>query len=130
MKGAIRDEMKRRKKERYEEFKRGRHSYHEMLEYIHTRYQPDRPDARERAVEVSALDKKVINENELKRVPVELERRFMEILFVILEDGWQLPRGYQWIEVLEYLQAFSQHSQLLTQDNALKDCYTFFKRVS
>ena len=130
VKGAVRDEMKRRKKERFEDFKRARYSYHELLEYIHTRYQPERPDARERANPVSATDKKIITENDLKRVPVELERRFMEILYVILEDGWQLPRGYQWVEVLEYLQAFHQHSQLFLQDNALKDCFNFFQRVA
>ena len=130
VKSAMRDELKRRKRERCEEFRRARLSYHELLEFIHTRYQPERPDAKERAVTVSALDKKIIGEHELKRVPVDLERRFMEILHVILEDGWQLPRGYQWIEVLEFLQAFTQQSQLFAQDNALKDCCTFFRRVS
>ena len=130
VKGAMRDELKRRKRERWEEFRRARHSYHELLEFIHTRYRPERPDAKERATSVSAQEKKVIGEHELKRVPVDLERRFMEILFVLLEDGWQLPRGYQWIEVLEFLQAFNPQSQLFGQDNALKDCWHFFSRVA
>ena len=59
---------------------------------------------------MDAFDKKLIRENNLTRVPVELERRFMEILYLILADGWHLPEGKQWIEVLEFLEAFSLHS--------------------
>ena len=94
LKKAVHYELKKRKKQRYEEFKTGHASYHELLEYIHTRYQPERPDCKERAIIISPYDKKIIDENDLKRVPVELERRFMEILYFILEDGWYLPRGY------------------------------------
>lgn len=107
VKSAVRAEMKKKMKIRYERFKNGRISYQELLEYIHTRYQPERPDCKERSIEVDAFDKKLIRENSLTRVPVELERRFMEILYLILADGWHLPEGKQWIEVLEFLEAFS-----------------------
>ena len=130
VKSAVRAEMKKKMKIRYERFKNGRISYQELLEYIHTRYQPERPDCKERSIEVDAFDKKLIRENNLTRVPVELERRFMEILYLILADGWHLPEGKQWIEVLEFLEAFSLHSQLMSQDNALKDCYHFFLLAS
>ena len=85
--------MKKKMKMRYERFKNGRISYQELLEYIHTRYHPERLDCIERAVEVQPFDKKIIREQNLTRVPVELERRFMEILYLILEDGWHLPEG-------------------------------------
>ena len=64
------------------------------------------------------------------RLPVELERRFFEILLVILEDSWELPVGHQWIELLEFLRAFNWDSQLMFQDNELSDCFQFFNRAS
>ena len=30
----------------------------------------------------------------------------MEILYVIIEDSWELPIGNQWIELLDFLDAF------------------------
>ena len=93
VKSAVRQEMKKKMKTRYERFKNGRIVYQELLEFIHTRYSPDRADCKERSIVVQAYDKKLIRENNLTRVPVELERRFMEILYLILEDGWNLPEG-------------------------------------
>lgn len=82
----------------------------ELLEYIHTRYDPKRLDNPERATEVNALDYKIIKEHKLIRTPVELERRFLEILFVIISDSWEIPEGHQWIELLEFLKAFTVES--------------------
>ena len=65
-----------------------------MLEYIHTRYDPDRKDAPEKAIKLSAVEFKVIKENNLLRLPVELERRFLEIVGMIIEDSWELPSGF------------------------------------
>ena len=81
----------------------------ELLEYIHTRYDHRRLDAPERAVELTAIEKKLTsgeNGNRILRAPVELERRFLEILYVIIEDSWELPTEGQWIELLDFLQGF------------------------
>ena len=45
-------------------------------------------------------------------MPCELERRFMDILHVILSDAWELPTSQQWIEILVYLNAFDYSSQM------------------
>ena len=82
----------------------------ELLEFIHTRYDPKRQDNLDRATEVNALDYKIIKENKLIRTPVELERRFLEIVYVIISDSWEIPEGYQWIELLEFLNAFTVES--------------------
>ena len=65
----------------------------ELLEYMHSRYDPDRKDNPSKAIEVSAIDTKLMSDNNILRLPVELERRFLEILFVIIEDSWELPQG-------------------------------------
>lgn len=44
------------------------------------------------AVTYEAQQKK-IRETRLVRVPCELERKFMDILYVILEDKWEMPNG-------------------------------------
>jgi len=36
---------------------------------------------------------KKIRETRLVRVPCDLERKFMDILYVILEDKWEMPNG-------------------------------------
>mgnify|MGYP006923013835 FL=1 len=63
-------------------------------------------------------------------MPVEIERRFLEILYVIIVDSWELPAGKQWIEILSFLHAFEVESQLYEQDNPLKDCFKFFHKAS
>ena len=63
-------------------------------------------------------------------MPCELERRFMDILHVILSDAWELPTSQQWIEILVYLNAFDYSSQMCGQDNVLKDCFRFFLEAS
>ena len=86
------------------------HNYHELLEFIHTRYDPKRKDNEERTIKINAIDQKIINDNKMLRLPVELERRFLEILYVILVDTWELPVGQQWIELLHFLNAFTAES--------------------
>lgn len=54
----------------------------------------------------------------------------MEILYVIIMDSWELPVGKQWIELLNFLNAFDAESQLYEQDNPLKDCFKFFHKAS
>ena len=93
---------------------------------MHSRYDPKRLDNPSKAVEVNALDAKLISEFQILRLPVELERRFFEILYVIIEDNWELPTGTQWVELLEYLNAFNWDSQLIGKDNELQDCFKFF----
>ena len=65
----------------------------DLLEYVHSRYDPERKDNLSKAIEVNALDTKLMSDNHILRLPVELERRFLEILFVIIEDSWELPIG-------------------------------------
>lgn len=69
-------------------------------------------------------------EGKIVRVPCELERRFMDVLHVILSDAWELPSGKKWIQILDYLNAFDISSQMCSQDNPLRDCYHFFKKAS
>ena len=64
------------------------------------------------------------------RLPVELERRFLEILYVIIVDSWEIPVSHQWIELLNFLNAFTAESQLYELDNPLKDCFKFFHKAS
>ena len=73
---------------------------------------------------------KIIREEKILRLPVELERRFLEIVYVIIIDSWELPVGYQWIELLNFLRAFTADSQLYDEDNSLKDCFKFFTKAS
>ena len=51
-----------------------------------------------------------MTEYNILRIPVELEHRFLEVLQLIIVDSWELPLGYQWIELLEYLEAFTTQS--------------------
>ena len=41
-----------------------------------------------------------------------------------------IPRGSQWVDLIEFIGAFEQSSQLYSQDNELKDCYRFFSKVA
>ena len=110
VKNTMRDELKRRKHDTYVKQVESRHNYIELLEYVHSRYDPKRRDNPIKAVEVNAIDAKLISEHKVLRLPVELERRFFEILYVIIEDNWELPSGKQWVELLEYLNAFNADS--------------------
>ena len=94
VKRTVRQELKRRKHEKLHGHSHARQCYNDMLEYIHTRYDPDRKDAPEKAIKLSAVEFKVIKENNLLRLPVELERRFLEIVGMIIEDSWELPSGF------------------------------------
>lgn len=84
----------------------------ELLEFIHSRYDPNRKDDPSKALPISPFEKKVTQEKNLVRVPVMLERQFLEIMYIILEDGWQVPQGAQWLDILEYLRAFESESQM------------------
>lgn len=106
VKNTMRDELKRRQHETYIKQLEARHLYNELLEFIHSRYDPERKDNPSRRVEMNAVDAKIISENNILRLPVELERRFLEILYVIIEDNWELPVSFQWIELLQFLRAF------------------------
>ena len=55
-----------------------------------------------------------------------LERQFLEIMYIILEDGWQVPQGGQWLDILDYLNVFDPESQMCLEDNDLRDCFYFF----
>lgn len=110
VKRTVRQELKRRKQQKYSSHYDAHQNYHEILEYIHTRYEPTRKDKPERAIEINPFDQKIINEHKMLRLPVELERRFIEILYIIIVDSWELPLGSQWIDLLNFLNAFSQDS--------------------
>ena len=110
VKRTVRDELKKRKQSKYSSYTEAYNNYLELLEYIHTRYNPKREDAPERAIQLNAIDQKIIFENNMLRLPVELERRFLEILYVIIVDSWEIPVSYQWIELLNFLNAFTAES--------------------
>ena len=110
VKRTVREELKKRKQTKYLSYSEAFHNYNELLEFIHTRYDPKRKDNEERAIEINAIDQKIINDNKMLRLPMELERRFLEILYVILVDTWELPVGQQWIELLHFLNAFTHES--------------------
>lgn len=61
---------------------------------------------------------------------MELERKFLEVMQMMIVDNWNLPKSHQWIDLLNFIDAFSQDSQLYDNDNALKDCFRFFRKVS
>lgn len=63
-------------------------------------------------------------------MPCELERKFLDIVHLILVDSWEIPTSNQWISILQYLDAFSKDSQMCGCDNFLKDCFQFFLKVS
>ena len=128
----MRDELKRRKHEKQSDHAEARNNYYELLEFIHTRYDHKRADDPNRTINLSPHESKLMHGegDNLLRLPCELERRFLEILFVIIEDSWELPSGAQWIELLEFLKAFQSDSQLFVLDNPLNDCYKFFSKAS
>ena len=126
----MRDELKKRQHEQKLQVHVARHNYNELLEFIHTRYDPDRLDNPSRSVQAKTNKAKVAPENASLRLPVELERRFLEILLVIIDDSWELPHGCQWIELLAHLKAFEWSSQMMTQDNEFSDCFRFFHKAS
>ena len=69
-------------------------------------------------------------EGKVLRVPCELERKFLDILHLILLDAWDIPSPAQWISIMEFLNAFDYSSQMCGQDNILKDCYMFFFKAA
>jgi len=73
---------------------------------------------------------KIAGEGKLIRVPCELERKFLDILHLILTDKWEIPSGSQWISILNYLNAFEQSSQMRRLDNVFRDCYRFFLKAA
>ena len=91
VKRTVRDEFIRRKQQKYSTCYDAHQNYHELLEYIHSRYDPLRKDAPERAAEINPFDQKVISDHKMLRLPVELERRFLEILYMIIVDSWEIP---------------------------------------
>ena len=64
-------------------------------------------------------------ENCVKRLPCELERRFFDILYIIVKDWWYVPDTSQWIEIIKQIGGFEPDSELM-KDTALKDCFEFF----
>ena len=59
-------------------------------------------------------------------MPCELERRFFDVLYIIVKDWWYVPDGEYWVEILRQIGAFEPKSELM-RDTALRDCYEFFK---
>ena len=98
--------------------------YCQLLEYIHSRYQPQRPDNPSLRRITSIKENEAI-EVGVKRMPCELERRFFDVLYIIVKDWWYVPDGGQWVEILRQIGAFEPDSELI-RDTALKDCYEFF----
>ena len=90
----MRQELKRRKQEKFSYYHESRAIYKEMLEYLHTRYDPRRTDAPERAVKPTPFDQRLMTEYNILRIPVELEYRFLEMLKLLIVDSWELPLGY------------------------------------
>jgi len=64
-------------------------------------------------------------ENGVKRLPCELERRFFDILYIIVKDWWYVPDSSQWIEIIKQIGGFEPDSELM-KDTVLKDCFEFF----
>ena len=101
--------------------------YMELLEYIHTRYRPTRPDNPGRAVELSPHDANA--SHGIKRLPIEMERRFLDIVLVIIKDKWEVPEAEHWIQILDFIELFKSNSPLFAE-NPLNDCHRFFHLCS
>lgn len=99
--------------------------YKELLEYIHSRYCPRRPDNPTRQRKIS-LEENIALDSGVKRLPCELERRFFDILYIIVKDWWYVSDGNQWIDILRQIGAFEPESELM-RDNVLRDGYEFFR---
>jgi hypothetical protein len=104
-------------------------NYNELLEYIHTRYKPDRPDNPNRKHELDTYELLALD-NGCSRLPTELERRFMDILYLIVSDKMQVPVGGQWMKILDFLNAFDIQDSELILDNEVSDTYVFFSIVA
>lgn len=65
--------------------------YWELLEYIHTRYAPFRQDDPSKRQLVISAEQFQCMEEGVKRLPSELERRFFDILYLIVADWWRVP---------------------------------------
>ena len=74
--------------------------YWELLEYIHTRYNPMRQDDPSRKQDLNEAEFEAIVVNGMRRLPSELERRFFDILYLIAQDWWLVPDEKQWIDIM------------------------------
>jgi hypothetical protein len=74
--------------------------YSELCEFVHTRFEPLRTDCPERKKQVISQAEFDAMDRGVKRLPSELERRFMDILYLIASDWWLVPSGAQWVEIL------------------------------
>ena len=61
VKRTVREELKKRKQTKYLSYSEAFHNYQELLEYIHTRYDPKRKDNLERAIDTNAIDLRIIS---------------------------------------------------------------------
>ena len=103
--------------------------YQELLEYIHTRFSPLRPD--NPALAKSSMTTAELDAQHLgvKRVPSELERRFFDILYLIVADWWLVPSPEQWVEIMAQIGCFHPESEL-NQDTPLRDTLNFFTKAA
>ena len=62
-------------------------------------------------------------------MPSELERRFFDIMFLLVQDSWDVPSEQEWLEILYQIGAFDSQSELLS-DNCLGDTHEFFNEAS
>lgn len=125
VKNRVHFEMKKLKDKAEKMYAEARQVYVELLEFVNSRYNADRKDCPARSVKLTKFEKQQIVKLGLKRMPVELERRFMDILMLLLKDDWTIPEKAEWMDVLEFLDAFDVESPIFV-DSPLRDCYHFF----
>ena len=65
--------------------------YWELLEFIHTRYSPFRADDPSKKKLIITPEEFKCMDLGIKRLPTELERRFFDILYLIVADWWRVP---------------------------------------
>lgn len=96
--------------------------YWDLCEYVHTRYQPERldnPSLRQEIISMAEFD---LREQGVRRLPTELERRFLDVFYLIVMDWWKVEERMQWLEILKIVGCFLPKSELI-QDNVLRDSY-------
>ena len=103
--------------------------YMELCEFIHTRFHPQRPDNPQLRKSIITTEEIEAQKMGIKRVPSELERRFFDIVFLIVQDHWEVPGADEWLKIVEQIGAFAENSELVN-DNCLGDTHEFFKEAA
>ena len=75
-------------------------AYLQLLKWIKERYLDERHSVLEEAPDLFNLPVTIIKDEKISRVPCELERKFLDIVHLLLVDAWELPTSKQWITIM------------------------------